>query len=115
MRAMIASLILCLAAACASPGATGERLYTGVYAEGMEIVSFHADGEEGAWAVAGGDGVYALRAAAPPRAQPWDGFHIRATIRGRLSETGRYGHLGLFTREITITDVVAAPAPERQN
>lgn len=115
MRAWIVGL-LCLVAACASPfGATGERQYTGVYAEGTEIMTFHADGEAHPWAVAGGDALYALQAAAPPRAQPWDGFQIRAVIKGRLSERGRYGHLGMFEREITITDVILAPAPERAN
>ena len=111
MRALIAGLLLCLVAACASLG-RAERTYTGVYAEGTEVMTFQADGETQTWSVTG-PAVAALQNAAPPRPNPWDGFQIRAIVRGHLSPPGRYGHLGMFRREITITEVVLAPAPER--
>ncbi len=78
-------------------------------------MTFQADGEAEAWSVAGGAGVYALQAAAPSRYLP-EGvrapFAVRATIRGEVSRPGRYGHLGLFRREITITEVVNAMPPD---
>jgi hypothetical protein len=110
MRALIFGLLY-LVAACTSVG-TDNRLYTGVYSEGMETMTFHADGEAQAWSVTG-PAVGALQNAAPARQNPWDGFRIRAIVKGELSQPGRYGHLGMYQREITITEVVLAPAPER--
>lgn len=112
-HALFALLITTVLGACAINPA--ERTYTGIYAEGLETMTFQPDGREETWAVAGGDGVYGLQAAAP-RAYPTEGgprapFRVRATIRGEVSRPGRYGHLGLFRRQITITEVLeAAPA-----
>lgn len=103
MRIAITALILSLAA-CATP--QSERRYTGVYSEGLETMTFQAEGRDEHWVVAGN--YYALQTAAPPRANPQDGFNVCATITGRLSERGRYGHLGMFPREITITEVIEA-------
>lgn len=114
-RLLFAFVFVVLLGACAiSPAA---RTYTGVYAEGLEAMTFHPDGQDETWAVAGGDGVYALQAAAPHVTSP-DGvrapFRVRATIRGELSRAGRYGHLGFFRRQITITEVLEAmPADAR--
>lgn len=109
-RLLFAFLVSALLGACAmSPAA---RTYTGIYAEGLETMTFQADGEDETWAVAGGDGVYALQAAAPYVYSADGGarapFRVRATIRGDLSRAGRYGHLGFFPREITITEVLEA-------
>lgn len=110
---LFAFLVPSLLGACAlSPAA---RTYTGVYAEGLETMTFEPDGRDETWAVAGGDGVYILQAAAPHVVSAGTGarapFRVRATIRGELSPAGRYGHLGSFSREITITEVLeAAPA-----
>ena len=92
------------------------QTYTGVYAEGLETMTFHADGQSEPWSVAGGAGVYALQAAVPPiysaEGGPRAPFRVRATIRGEVSGPGRYGHLGLFRREISITDVVEVSAAD---
>ncbi len=111
MRALIFGLLSLVAAACTSVGAD-DRIYTGVYSEGMETMTFQADGEAQVWSVTG-PAVGALQSAAPARQNPWDGFQIRAIVKGDLSPPGRYGHLGMYQREITITEVVLAPAPER--
>jgi hypothetical protein len=103
MRITMAALMLTLAA-CATP--SGEQRYTGLYSEGLETMTFRAEGRDEHWVVSGN--YYALQAAAPPRANPQDGFSVCATIEGRLSERGRYGHLGMFPREIEITRVIEA-------
>lgn len=114
-RLLFTFVLAAFLGACAmSPAA---RTYTGVYAEGLETMTFQPDGQDETWAVAGGEGVYALQAAAHHVTSP-DGvrapFRVRATIRGELSRPGRYGHLGLFRRQITITEVVeATPADAR--
>lgn len=104
MRTIIAAAFVTLLTACASPGGENPRTYSGVYAEGMETMTFRPEGRDEAWAVR--SGYEALQAAAPPRADPNDGFRVCATIEGRLSERGRYGHLGMFPREIEITRVI---------
>ncbi|HYD89067.1 MAG TPA: hypothetical protein VEA80_16440 [Vitreimonas sp.] len=109
MRIVTTALILSLTA-CASPLSDGGRRYTGVYAEGMETMTFRAEGGDETWAVV--SGFAPLQAAAPPRADPRDGFSVCATIVGRLSPRGRYGHLGMFPREIEITEVIETrPGP----
>jgi hypothetical protein len=53
-----------------------------------------------------------MRAAAPPGANLEAGFSVCATIMGRLSPRGRYGHLGMSPHEIEITEVIEAhPEP----
>lgn len=111
-RLLFSFVFAALLGACAISPAT--RTYTGIYAEGLESTTFQPDGQDETWAVAGGSGVYALQAAAP-RVVSSDGvrapFRVRATIRGEVSGPGRYGHLGFFRRQITITEVLeAAPA-----
>lgn len=114
-RLLFTFVFAALLGACAlSPSA---RTYTGIYAEGLETMTFQPEGQNEMWAVAGGDGVYALQAAASHVTSP-DGvrapFRVRATIRGELSRPGRYGHLGFFRRQITITEVLeATPADAR--
>ncbi len=106
----LAIALLALLTACATPG-SAERRYTGEYREGLETMAFQADDRAETWS-ARGPAIYALQAAAPPREHAHDGFRIRATIVGRLSPQGRYGHLGMFPREIEIIEVIeTSPAP----
>jgi hypothetical protein len=113
MRFHALALFLLLGA-CVSPFHHAERVYTGVYAEGMETMTFRAEGRDETWSVASGGGVYTLQNAAPrvhaAERGPREPFSVRATVRGVVSAPGRYGHLGLFPREITITDVVEVHA-----
>lgn len=99
-------IIAALLTACASPTGGGERRYSGLYTEGMETMLFQAEGRDERWAVS--SGYEGLQAAAPPRADPNDGFTICATVEGRLSPRGRYGHLGMFPHELAVTRVIEA-------
>jgi hypothetical protein len=108
MRIAAAALILSLVA-CASPFGSKEERYSGVYAEGTETMTFRADGRDETWAVT--SGYDALQAAAPPRADHRNGFWVCATVMGRLSPRGRYGHLGMFPRAFEITQVIEARPP----
>lgn len=110
MRTFVMALLVSLAGACISPFGTGERRFTGVYAEGIEVVVFEPAGTNQSWAATGNTS--AMRAALPPGFDPAPGFRICATVIGRVSPIGRYGHLGLFNREIEITQVIEAhPEP----
>lgn len=106
MRSLVAGLALLFVAACISPFGTGERRFTGVYVEGREITAFEPAGIGGTWSAVGN--ASALRAALPPGVDPAPGFRVCATIIGRVSPIGRYGHLGLFPREIEIVRVIDA-------
>lgn len=108
MRIVFAAPLVLLAA-CASPFGASDRRYVGVYSEGLETMTFRADERDEEWSVKGA--FYALQAAAPPRADPTDGFSVCATVVGRLSPPGRYGHLGLFRRELEVVNVVEARPP----
>ncbi len=113
---LIASLAF-LAVACAS--APHVQVFSGVYAEGPETMSFTPEGRDGArWAANGeGEALRALQAAGGrDYGDPLDTFAIRAEVEGRLSRPGAYGHMGLFERELFITRVIAAetaPAAQR--
>lgn len=102
--AVIAALVL---SGCVS-GPEPERVYTGLYAEGLETMTFTIDGSEEHW-VATGDGIYALQNSSP-REYSADGmrvpFSVRARVVGVLSPPGQYGHLGMFRREISISRLV---------
>lgn len=110
MRLILLAALSFLLCACASPFGATELRYTGVYAEGLETMTFRADGVDETWSVASGGALYALQSAAPRVDSESGGerapFNVRATVRGVLSQPGRYGHLGFFRREITITEVV---------
>ncbi|HEX8902831.1 hypothetical protein [Vitreimonas sp.] len=112
MRALVFGILSCLVvAACASPFAASERQYTGVYSESFEHMVFEPRGRDEHW-YTGGSAQIQLRAAAPPGSNLEAGFRVCATIMGRLSPRGRYGHLGMFAREIEITQVIDAhPEP----
>lgn len=110
MRTFVMGCLALFAAACISPFGTGERRFTGVYVEGREVMVFEPAGTDQSWAAVGQTS--SLRAALPPGVDPEPGFRVCATIMGRVSPIGRYGHLGLFSREIEITRVIEAhPEP----
>ena len=113
MRLGLLALSFLLLGACVSFDRS-ERVYTGVYAEGLETMTFRVEGRDDTWSVAGGGGVYTLQNAVPrvylADGGPREPFSVRATIRGVVSGPGRYGHVGAFPHEITITEVVEVHA-----
>jgi hypothetical protein len=109
MKHVLILSMLAFLTACASTPT--ERRYTGVYSESMEHMLFQPAGSDELWHT-GGTGQIQMRAAAPPGANLEAGFSVCATIMGRLSPRGRYGHLGMSPHEIEITEVIEAhPEP----
>ncbi len=106
MRGLLAAALL-LAVSCAS--APRERTFVGTYLDSFEMMAFQECGRSERWWVrAEPDALRALQTAAPPRANPNDGFWVSAEVAGELSEQGRYGHLSQYPRELHITRVIDA-------
>ncbi|HRE44846.1 MAG TPA: hypothetical protein PKY87_12880 [Terricaulis sp.] len=114
LRSVLIAGFIVFTAACASAPRT--QVFSGVYAEGAESMTFTPDAREGErWAATGeSDALRTLQeAGGRDYSDPFDSFAIRAEVEGRLSPRGSYGHLGMLRRELFITRVIAAEASTR--
>jgi hypothetical protein len=98
-------------AACGDPFALPDGSFHGHYTFAFEASAFRPCGADASWWVSGDlDPVFAFFGPLPP------GEAARAFVRwhGELSGKGRYGHLGAYERELTVTEVieVRTPAPD---
>lgn len=96
------SLLLLLATGCAS--AAGERLelFRGFYAPGFEVESFRLCGSAEQWWVVRGDELNRrYRELTDAQYQ-----QVYAEIRGHAGPAGRYGHMGAYTRELMVVEVL---------
>ena len=115
-RCVVSFCALGLLAACAtqaapeSPSLPPIQRFTGTYFQNFEIQGFRADGSEEAWWVnASPESWEDLFASAPEGFRPPPtGFQIRAEVDARVTEPGRYGHLGSFPRGIYFARVINA-------
>ncbi|MHC4502130.1 MAG: hypothetical protein ACYTFI_02410 [Planctomycetota bacterium] len=86
-----------------------ERTYTGVYTLAMEHQGFRADGNDEEWWVSGdlaGSINMTVAKTLPNGSRIFEG-RGRVTLRGIVSSKGRHGHLGMWAREIEVTEVVS--------
>lgn len=99
----LASLVL---AACASPASARAQRFSGSYDWHFETSSFRPDGGGGPYWLSGeGDTLERITAALGHSGRgTWGQFHI--VVEGRLSEEGRYGHMGGYRRELHVTRVI---------
>ncbi|MEO8083207.1 MAG: hypothetical protein ABI780_05245 [Ardenticatenales bacterium] len=93
-----------------------ERTYTGLYMSGFESSAFISGTDRcpGDWWVSApadtgfGERYRAVVAAQSGVVHPYDDFSpVETTFRARLSPPGHYGHLGGFSRIITVTQLIA--------
>lgn len=106
-------------AACASTqpqpqGPPPVQRFTGIYYQNFELRGFRPDGHAGAWWVSGSETAWGQLFAGAPDGfvPPPMGFEIEVEVDARLSEPGRYGHLGSFPRAIHFERVLEArPLP----
>lgn len=113
MKALLAFAFL--ATACTT--AAQPQRWTGAYVFHFETSAFHPDGSEEQWWVASANAEAAsqLRAALHTDAAgpPWG--EARVTLEGNLSAPGRWGHLGAYAHELSVTRVIAASPPPADN
>lgn len=104
----------------ASPACAQELpAYQGHYTTGFETSSFRpcaAEHEDERWWLAADsaswaeltDGVYGPR----KEEAGWAFGRAFVRVRGKITETGRYGHMGGYDREIHVTDVLLVASPD---
>jgi hypothetical protein len=114
--------LLGMVSACAAQ-AQQRASFSGVYAEGFEMMAFMPDSEgprsgesaERWWVEFAGDTYADIQAAKPASLPPHGAFWIRVEFEGELSGQGEFGHLGAYARILRVTRVVstrnAAPIP----
>lgn len=107
MRIALASLLMLALSACATSPAT--HRYAGVYVYGFEIEAFYSyDGGDPYWVSAEPAAHEALQAPIPHPVDPQAGARVVVEVQGVLSQPGRYGHLGAYSRELHVTRVISA-------
>lgn len=104
MRILTATILIPVLAACASArGAMYEpHTLTGIYRHGWEVQSFRPCGSLEKWWV--GDAAD-LRPRAERAGFDPDG-PLLIEVRASLSERGRFGHMGAYSRQIGVQEVV---------
>lgn len=108
MRILIASTLITIAAACASArnAAYEPRPLRGIYRHGWEVQSFRPCGSREDWWVGN-------EADLRPRAERAglnpDG-PLLVEVRASVSPPGRFGHLGGYSRQIGVEEVLRVEA-----
>ncbi len=108
MRILIASTLITIAAACASTRyeAYEPRPLRGIYRQGWEVQSFRPCGSREDWWVADGAD---LRPRAERAGLDPDG-PLLVEVRASVSPPGRFGHLGGYSRQIGVEEVLRVEA-----
>lgn len=111
MKARIASATASLVLIGLSLGCSQsprERSYSGTYTLAMEHQGFKVDGSNEEWWASGdvGDLNLAVARTLPDGSRIFEGKG-KVTLRGIVSSEGRYGHLGMWPRQITVTEVIS--------
>lgn len=102
MRSTLVLSMLFLSA-CATSRATGPlEEFRGYYEHGFEVESFRRCGSAEAWWVVQPDELFRRsREFTTAQYQP-----VFAVVRGYTGPEGRYGHMGVYTRQLTVVEVV---------
>ncbi|MBA2245852.1 MAG: hypothetical protein H0W11_12915 [Gemmatimonadetes bacterium] len=95
-------LLLLILTGCASAAGGRPELFRGFYEHGFEVESFRLCESDERWWIVRADGLNRryreLTGAQYER--------VYAEIRGHAGPAGRYGHLGAYTRELTVVEVL---------
>ncbi len=103
---MISVLLL----SCSSAKNSSEiQLYRGEYRSGFELSAFVPEnGKERWWLSFAGDVDRSKLNTTVATERRFDSNNYKLLIKGKLSEKGHYGHMGAYTREITVTEIIEA-------
>jgi hypothetical protein len=102
---VIASLLGCAAPQLATETVTWEpvRIYSGSYKPGWELSDFTPRGSTETWWLSGNlQRIDRLAEGYHPH-----GIHFFITVEGQLSSPGHYGHLGAYSRELRVIQVIS--------
>jgi hypothetical protein len=112
----IAAVVIAGFVSTACPGLTnpseGTGTFVGLYLQGFEVSAFTPCGngspssETGYWLTGSADFNQRYNALATTRGPNAFGPVVYTKFSGTLSAEGRYGHLGAYKREVTVTNVL---------
>lgn len=109
--ATLAPALLSLAA-CSQPSPVpATQTYAGCYFSGEEQSEFRPRGTQALWWLRGDLGEALGRSAVPAPGPFRRGRSVFLVVEGQLSGPGHYGHMGQYTRTLTVQRVVTARAP----
>lgn len=110
----LAGAALAALAAAPAPGAQ-EAVFEGRYTSGFEVSAFEPCGERWAgeswWVMADSAAWAGLRAALDETREgrgPGDYVTVFVRVRGAVTDTGRYGHVGAYDRRLRVTGLASA-------
>lgn len=105
-RWTILALPLALGACVSGISGPDEPILRGHYSQGFEVDAFQPCGREESWWVTDGESLRSrYRALNPSQYQ-----RVYAVVRGRTGPEGKYGHLGSYTRELSVSEVISIRA-----
>ena len=110
-RSISVAFIVLLAAAASGCDLVGdifseEKVYRGRVAFGFEASDFSPCGSDALWWITGSDETY-TELYDSYRALGVDWYqHAYAEVRGSRSGKGEYGHLGIYSRELEVEEVL---------
>lgn len=99
-RTILAAVSLLLTA-CATATDPGVERYEGFYTWGFEVNGFEPCGSTESWWVTEGDLHTRYGQVSTGEYQP-----VFVRLEGEVGPEGRYGHMGAYTREIAVREVV---------
>jgi hypothetical protein len=109
---MTFGLLLFGLVAC-SGGAAEADVYEGHFIFGFETSSFEPCGQEEAWWVVGESLTELTQAYSDISPESYNPVFVR--LRGEISKSGQYGHLGAYTREFQVLEVLEVRQADPQD
>jgi len=91
--------------------AAEEKIYEGIYSQGFEYSGFQAMDSEEVWWLSGKTAeLYKLIQSKKQRVRSPGSIlgeaHVK--LKGKLLTGGRYGHMGRYSKELIVTEVISA-------
>lgn len=102
-----AAALLLLMAACAANGLPPPRdEFRGTYSFGFEVSSFEPCSSGEQWWVLSDEDLHVAYERTVGEGAKYAYVPVFVRLRGRIGPEGRYGHLGVYQRELTVTEVL---------
>ena len=86
--------------------------YSGLYTYDFEVSSFEPDGKEEEWWVTFDSAEYDSKF--KPHISLGD-YRYHLVVKGKISSRGLHGHLGKYTREIYVEEIIEVEAQSRSS
>lgn len=109
-----AAAALLLMAACAANGLPPPRdEFRGTYSTGFEVSSFEPCSSGEQWWVLPSEDLHVAYERTVGEGAKYAYAPVFARLRGGIGPAGRYGYLGVYQHELTVTEVLAIREPRQ--